>query len=80
MSNLKDKQIIKEFRLTNRLLAHLLIKDKGNQTEKIVMLENCGFSPINIADLLKIKPNIVRATLSHARKAEFKKHKPKASK
>lgn len=75
-----DKGILEELRLTNRLLAQTLIKDARNQTERIVMLERCGFLASDIADLLKIKLNVVTATLSIARKAEAKKQKRKAPK
>jgi len=78
MSDL-DKEILEQLRLTNRLLAQTLIKDARNQTERIVTLESCGFLSSDIADLLKIKLNIVTATLSSARKAEAKKQKAKTS-
>lgn len=78
MSDL-DEKILKELQLTNRLLAQTLIKDARNQTERIVMLESCGFLSSDIAALLKIKLNIVTATLSSVRKAEAKKQKSKAS-
>lgn len=70
MSDKIDAEIVEELRTTNRLLAQLLIKDSSNQTERILTLSYCGFSPSNIADLLKIKDNVVRAILSQARKGE----------
>lgn len=79
MSDL-DEEILKELRLTNKLLAQTLIKDARTQTERIITLDRCGFSPSDIADLLKIKDNIVTAILSRARKAEAMKQKPKARK
>lgn len=78
MSDL-EAEILEELRLTNRLLAQNLIKDARNQTERIVMLERCGFLASDIADLLKIKLNVVTATLSGVRKAEAKKQKAKTS-
>lgn len=77
MNGIDEGDIVQELRLTNRLLAQLLIKDANNQTERIVMLERCGFSPSDIADLLKLKLNVVTATLSGVRKAAAKKQKPK---
>lgn len=79
MSDL-DEEILEELRLTNRLLAQTLIKDASSQTERIVILERCGISPSDVADLLNIKPNVVTAILSRARKAEAAKRKPKPSK
>ena len=73
-----NEEVIKELRVTNRLLAHMLIKDASNQTQRVVMLERSGFSTSDIADLLNIKNNIVRATLSMAKKSETKKQKSKA--
>lgn len=75
-----DEKILDELRLTNKLLAHTLIKDASSQTERILTLERYGFSTGNIADLLKLKDNYVRAILSQARKAEAKKQKTKATK
>lgn len=80
MSEMLDKQILEEIRLTNRLLARFLIKDSVNQTEKIIKLGSFGFSPSAIADLLNIKDNIVTSTLSKARKAEALKRKTKSAK
>lgn len=79
MSDL-DTQILAELQLTNRLLAQTLIKDASNQTERIARLERCGLAPIEIANLLKTKLNIVTATLTAIRKAEAKKQKPKTPK
>lgn len=75
-----EKELIEEIRTTNRLLAQILIKDTGSQTERVITLERCGFAPKDIADLIKIKPNIVSATLSNVRKAESQKQKLKKAK
>ena len=75
-----EKELIGEIRITNKLIAQLLTKDTGSQTERVIILERCGFAPKDIADLLKIKPNIVSATLSNVRKAEAQKRKPKKAK
>jgi DNA-directed RNA polymerase specialized sigma24 family protein len=77
MSELKDDEFIKELKLTNRLLAQILIRDKDSKTERVGLLERCGFPPSEIADLLNMKLNVVTATLSNIRKAESKKQKPK---
>ena len=63
--------------MTNRLLAQILIKDTSSQTERVVALNQCGFAPKDIADLLRIKPNVVSATLSNVKKAEAQKQKHK---
>ena len=70
-------ELTKELKLTNRLLAQILIKDKESNTERIGLLEHSGFPPSEIADLLNMKLNNVTATLSNIRKAEAKKQKPK---
>lgn len=77
MNDIKESEFIKELKLTNRLLAQLLIKDKESNTERIGLLERSGFPPSEIADLLNMKLNNVTATLSNIRKAEAKKQKPK---
>ena len=68
MSDSNEEQILQELKRINRLLALTLIKDQTNQTEQIEMLDRYGFQPKDIADLLRIKPNIVSATLSYIRK------------
>ena len=78
MSDISNEDIVEEIRLTNRLLAQLLIKDKISKAERITLLGNCGVSPSKIADLLSEKPNIVTATLSNVKKAEAKKQKAKS--
>jgi len=77
MNDIKESEYTKELKLTNRLLAQLLIKDKESNTERIGLLERIGFAPSEIADLLNMKLNNVTATLSNIRKAESKKQKPK---
>lgn len=77
MNNVKESEYIKELKLTNRLLAQLLIKDKESNTERIGLLERSGFPPSEIADLLNMKLNNVTATLSNIRKAEGRKQKIK---
>lgn len=77
MSDFNGDEVTKELKLTNRLLAQLLIKDKESNTERIGLLERSGFPPSEIADLLNMKLNNVTATLSNIRKAEAKKQKPK---
>lgn len=72
MSKEIDDNILDELRLTNRLLARILIKDTSTQTERIITLKNSGFKPSDIADLLGIKLNIVTATLS-VKKSRTKK-------
>ena len=72
-----EQGVIEALKITNRLLAQILIKDTSNQTERVVILTQSGFAPKDIADLLKIKPNIVSATLSNVKKAESQKQKPK---
>jgi DNA-binding NarL/FixJ family response regulator len=67
-----DEKILQQIQLTNRLLVHILIKDTNSQTERVKLLYNCGFSPSQIADLLKIKDNIVTATISNIKKLKEK--------
>ena len=77
MTDFKEDALTQEIKLTNRLLAQILIKDKNSNTERIGLLERRGFPPSEIADLLNMKLNVVTATLSNIRKAESKKQKPK---
>ncbi len=77
MNDFREDEFTKELKLTNKLLAQILIKDKENNTERIGLLERCGFPPSEIADLLRMKLNNVTATLSNIRKAESKKQTPK---
>lgn len=77
MNDFKEDALTQEIKRTNRLLAQILIRDKDSNTERIGLLERCGFPPIEIADLLNMKLNNVTATLSNIRKAESKKQKPK---
>jgi DNA-directed RNA polymerase specialized sigma24 family protein len=60
--------------MANRLLAQILIKDSNSQKERIILLYNCGFSQSQIADLLRIKDNIVTSTISKS-KAKISKAK-----
>lgn len=80
MSNKTDEQILKEIKLTNRLLANVIIMDKVNQTEKILMLDSCGFSQSNIAEVLGIKLNNVTGVISRSRKVKNVKKEVKKSK
>jgi hypothetical protein len=72
MSEKVDERIIYELNITNRLLALILTKDSNNQTERITLLNSNGFSPSQIADLLKIKDNIVTASLSQSKAKKTK--------
>lgn len=80
MSNQLNDGILKEIRLTNRLLAQILIMDKENQKEKILTLASCGISQSDIAEVLGIKLSNVTSVTSHARKVETPKEKPKGIK
>lgn len=80
MSSTTDEQIVKELQLTNRLLANILIMDKGNQTEKILALDVCGFSQRDIAEVLGIKLNNVTSVISRSRKVKTKKKEAKKRK
>lgn len=80
MSSITDEQIIKELQLTNRLLANILIMNKGNQKEKILTLYGCGFSQSTIAEVLGIKPTNVTSIVSRSKKAVIKKEGVKKSK
>jgi DNA-binding CsgD family transcriptional regulator len=75
MMNEGNESLIEEIKITNRLLAQILIKDTSNQTERVVALNQSGFAPKDIADLLKIKPNVVTATLSNVKRAEAQNQK-----
>jgi DNA-binding CsgD family transcriptional regulator len=70
--NDSDKAIVEQLKLTNRLLAQILIKDSTNQTERIIILKKSGFSASDIAELLDIKLNVVTATLSNVKKSKEK--------
>lgn len=68
MSDSNEGQILEELRRISRLLALSLIRDKTSQTEQVEALDRYGFQPKDIAGLLRIKLNIVTATLSQVRK------------
>jgi DNA-binding NarL/FixJ family response regulator len=72
-----DEGVLQQLQITNKILAQILIKGSNNQTERITQLYRCGFSSSNIADLLNIKDNIVRATISQIKKIEVKGKKGK---
>ena len=80
MSSITDEQIIKEMQLTNRLLANILVMNKGNQTERILALDGCGFSQSAIAEVLGIKLNSVTSIVSRSRMTKIKKGGVKKSK
>jgi len=75
MSDSSEEQIVEELRLTNKLLALMLVKDQPNQTERIVMLNRFGFKAKDISSVLGTRLNIVTAVLSHKRKAGSQKSK-----
>lgn len=75
-----EHQIIEELKLTNKLLALMLVKDQANQTERIGMLDRFGFKAKDIANVLGINLNIVTAVLSKKRKAESRKPRSKGVK
>lgn len=74
MSDSNEKLVLQELKRISRLLALNLIADKTLQGEKIEMLDQYGFQPREIADLLKTKPEIVHSFLYQIRK------KPKTKK
>ncbi len=79
MNSQLNDEILKEIKLTNRLLAQILIMDKESQKEKILTLASCGISPTDIAEVLGIKVGSVTGATSRARKVETQKEKPKAN-
>jgi DNA-directed RNA polymerase specialized sigma24 family protein len=61
------KQMLNSLERINNMLALSLIKDCKNQKEKIIALSSYGYSPKDIATLLKTTSNTVRNALSRAK-------------
>ena len=79
MSITTDERIFEEIKLTNKLLANILITEKGNQTEKILALYGCEFSQSSIAEVLGMKLNSVTNIVSRSRKVKNAKKEVKKS-
>ena len=67
-----EEEIIDELRKITRLLTLLVIKDK-TQREQIVLLDSVGLPPRDIAELIGTTSNTVSVTLSTLRRAARKK-------
>ncbi|MDP2036358.1 MAG: hypothetical protein Q8L04_03180 [Ignavibacteria bacterium] len=59
--------LVDEIKKMNRLLALVLVKDLKTN-DKFIALNDAGYQPKEIADLLNTTANTVRVTLSNARK------------
>lgn len=60
--------ILRKMDIIIRLLALDNIKELKTQSEKILALSSCGFTPSEIAIFLNTTPNTVSVTLSKAKK------------
>lgn len=59
--------IVLELRRTNRLLVHMIIKEK-NQTESMEILSKIGYQPKEIGELIGVARSTVSSELSKLRK------------
>lgn len=50
----KMDELISQVRLTNRLLALLLISDKDTISKKSLLLLDAGFRPTDVAEMLDV--------------------------
>lgn len=80
MSDSNEELVLQELKRISRLLALNLIADKVLQSERIEALDQYEFQPKEIADLLKIKPEIVHSVLYQVRKKSKTKKVPKLKK
>ena len=80
MSDSTEELMLQELKRISRLLALNLIANKTLQNEKIEMLDQYGFQPKEISDLLKTKPEIVHSALYKIRKKSKGKKEPKSKK
>jgi DNA-directed RNA polymerase specialized sigma24 family protein len=62
-----DGEVLAELRKANKLLA-LIATDGKPHGERILLLNQLGFSSSEIGDLLAITPNAVRLVVHKARK------------
>ena len=62
-----EEEVIDELRKITRLLTPLVIKDK-TQREQVVLLDSVGLPPRDIAELIGTTSNTVSVTLSTLRR------------
>ena len=67
MKDTGDNEILEELRRITKLLALNATKGQSQQ-EQVGTLSNIGFRPIEVAELLGIKYNIVTAVLANIKK------------
>lgn len=75
----KQTQLLQELKnkldLITKLLTVNLVKDEVNQKDQIVLLNSFNFTNTQISELLGIKSNAVRATISREKQRKTKKHR-----
>jgi DNA-directed RNA polymerase specialized sigma24 family protein len=72
MDEKQFKEIIERLDKLTRLIA--ISNTKGlTSTDRIILLNQAGFAPREIADMLNTTSNVVSVTLSLRRKKEMKK-------
>jgi hypothetical protein len=79
MNDTEVKRGIEALEKVGRVLGALYASHLGNMEQglKAQRLSRCGFSNIEIADLLGTTPNTVNVALHKARKGQSKKSKKK---
>lgn len=75
MEQKQFEEIKEKIDVVIRLLALNLVKDSETNKDKIITLHSLGFKSTEIAKLLGIKANVVRATLSKFRREKRRKSK-----
>jgi DNA-directed RNA polymerase specialized sigma24 family protein len=66
--------------IISKLLALGLVKEIKSKQEQVEVLDQAGFSPYEIADLLGVKTGTVHVTLFNIRQAKGKAKKSKSAK
>jgi len=72
MDDKQFKEIIERLDKLTRIVA--ISNTRGlTSTDRIILLDQAGFAPREIADMINTTPNVVSVTLSLRRKKEKKK-------
>ena len=68
MDESKEKEILQELQRISKLLALTVTRELKQQQEKVKLLSDVGFRPIEIANITGIEANQVSAVLSNIKK------------
>ncbi len=74
MPKVMEEEILRELKRISTLLALNLTKEL-TQREQVEILDNAGFQPKEIAEILRTTPNTVSVTLAKSRKERRKNSK-----